>query len=76
MKLIRKFAVQGHEVPESAHSPQGPFPAEIMRGPQLNHEDNHADSLHEALDSMRLFRCRDCDALLYEDQLAEHECED
>ena len=74
MKLIRKFAVQGHEVPETAHSPQGPFPPEIMRGPQLAYEESHADSLHEALDTVRLFKCKHCDSILYQDQLSNHEC--
>jgi len=76
MKLIRKFAVQGHEVPQSAHSPQGPFPAEIMEEPRKNYEESHADSMHEALDNVRLFRCRYCDMLLYQEYLSDHECED
>jgi len=76
MKLIRKFAVQGHDVPHSAHSPLGPFPAEIMEQPRPNYEASNADSMHEAFDTMRLFKCRDCDDLLYQDQLEDHECED
>jgi hypothetical protein len=76
MRVIRKFAVQGHAVPESAHSPQGPFPQEIMAEPKLEYQVEHSDSLHEGFDTVRLFKCRDCQDILYQDQLDEHECDD
>ena len=55
MKVIRKFAVQGHAVPSSSHSPRGPFPPEVLAGPQMAHGDNNSDSLHPALDEVRFF---------------------
>lgn len=76
MKLIRKFAVQGHPVPASASRALGPFPPEVLSQPQVEYGNQHSDSLHEALDTVRLFRCRDCDEVLQEDQLDNHTCEE
>jgi hypothetical protein len=77
MPLIRKDAVQGHAVPTSAHSPRGPFPPEIFaRNPRAYDSFNHPDALHEALDDVRMFRCKYCEDVLYEDELDTHECED
>lgn len=76
MKVIRKFAVQGHPVPLQAHSPRGPFPPELYFQPKAEMEHEHADSLHEGLDDMRLFRCRDCGVVLYEAELTNHDCEE
>lgn len=76
MPLIRKFAVQGHEIPRAAYRPHGPFPPEVLAQTRSVHEDYHSDSLHEALDDVRMFRCRDCGEVLYEEQLSIHECEE
>jgi hypothetical protein len=76
MKLIRKFAVQGHTVPDSAHSPNGPFPPEVLAEPRRGYSFEHSDSLHEAFDTVRLFRCRDCSKVLYGDELDNHTCEE
>lgn len=76
MPLIRKFAVQGHAVPKGPHRPNGPFPPEIFNATaSVVHEDYEADSLHEALDDVRFFRCKYCDDILYEQELDLHECE-
>jgi hypothetical protein len=75
MPLIRTFAKQGHAVPKGAHSPRGPFPAEIFaQNPRAEDEFPHSDSLHEALDDVRMFRCRYCEDVLYEDELDNHDC--
>jgi hypothetical protein len=75
MPLIRKFAVQGHAIPSGAHSPRGPFPPEIFaQNPRAEDEYPHSDSLHEALDDVRMFRCRYCEDVLYEDELDNHDC--
>ena len=76
MPLVRKFAVQGHAVPSVAHSPRGPFPPEVLAGPQMEVEDYHSDSLHPGLDDVRFFKCRDCEEVLLETELNEHECEE
>jgi hypothetical protein len=76
VKVIRKFAVQGHPVPDKAHHPVGPFPAEVLKQPQMEVVVEHSDSLHEALDEYRLFRCRDCGEVLGRESLNIHECEE
>jgi hypothetical protein len=76
MALIRKFAVQGHQIPKSAYRPHGPFPPEVLAQSRVEYDDSHSDSLHEALDDVRMFRCRDCGEVLYEDELPIHECEE
>ena len=76
MKLIRKFAVQGHYVPSSYHSPRGPFPSEVLAGPQMDQNEYRSDSLHVALDDVRFFRCRECEEVLETSELEDHICED
>jgi hypothetical protein len=76
MKVIRKFAVQGHAVPSASHSPRGPFPPEVLAGPQMAYGDEHSDSLHPALDEVRFFKCRDCEEVLFETELDNHTCEE
>lgn len=76
MAVIRKFAVQGHAVPLQAHSPRGPFPPEVLAEPQMAYEDYHSDSLHVGLDDVRFFRCRDCEEVLLEAELTNHDCEE
>ena len=76
MPLIRKFAIQGHAIPATAHSPRGPFPPEILEQPRMEYADEHSDSLHSALDDTRFFKCRECNEVLLEDRLKNHICED
>jgi len=76
MPIIRKFAVQGHQIPGSVYSPHGPFPPEVLAQSGVEYEEYQSDSLHEALDDFRLFRCRDCGDILHEEQLTIHECEE
>jgi hypothetical protein len=75
MPLIRKFAVQGHPVPNGYTSPRGPFPPEIFAQNPRAYETHRSDSLHEALDDVRFFKCKDCGEVLYEVQLNNHDCE-
>jgi hypothetical protein len=76
LKLIRKFAVQGHAIPKSSHTPRGPFPPEVLAGPQMEQDLEHADSLHVALDDVRFFKCKDCERILEELELEEHQCDE
>jgi len=73
--LIRKFAVQGHAVPNGPHRPQGPFPQEIFAQAPVVYDDSHSDSLHEALDDVRMFVCKFCGDVLYEEETDNHDCE-
>lgn len=75
MPLIRKFARQGHPVPNGYTSARGPFPPELYITPRSGDAPERSDSLHEALDDVRMFRCRDCGEILYEDELDNHDCE-
>lgn len=74
MPLVRKFAVQGHAIPKGPYRAHGPFPPEVLAGNEMAHEEYHSDSLHEALDDIRLYRCTYCGDVLYEDELDSHEC--
>lgn len=76
MPVIRKFAVQGHAVPNGAYRAHGPFPPEVLASNPMAHEEYHSDSLHEALDDVRMFRCKDCADVLYEYELDSHYCEE
>jgi hypothetical protein len=76
MPVIRKFAVQGHAIPSMAHSPRGPFPPEVLAQPVMEYSDEHSDSLHVGLDDVRFFKCRECQEVLVEEQLDEHECDE
>jgi hypothetical protein len=74
--IIRKFAVQGHAVPSGPYGAYGPFPRELYSQPRGEDDFEYGDSLHEALDDVRMFRCKDCSDVLYEDELDAHECEE
>lgn len=77
MPIIRKFAVQGHAIPRTAHSPRGPFPPEVLaQGRVVYDEEEHSDSLHEALDDVRMYRCKYCGDVMYEEGLSSHLCDD
>jgi hypothetical protein len=77
LPLIRKFAKQGHAIPSGPHSPRGPFPPELFQAAEKAEEETvYGDSLHEALDDVRMFRCKDCHDILYLDELEYHECEE
>ena len=52
------------------------FPPEVLKEPQVDYGIDYSDSLHEALDSVRLFMCRQCDEVLQKDQLNNHTCEE
>jgi hypothetical protein len=76
MPVIRKFAIQGHAVPNGYQNPRGPFPPEIFMSPKIVYEAETPDSLHEALDDIRMFRCTFCGEVLYEDEVDEHVCDE
>ena len=76
MKVIRRFAVQGHAVPLHAYSPVGPFPPEVLAEPEADYTEEYSDSLHVGLDDVRLFICRDCEEVLSVTELNNHICEE
>ena len=60
MPLVRKYAIQGHAVPNGYSRPRGPFPAEVLAQNPRAYQEDHTDSLHEALDDVKMFRCKIC----------------
>jgi hypothetical protein len=77
MPLIRTQAVQGHAVPHGYQRPLGPFPAEVLaQNPRSYQSGDAVDSLHEAYDDVRYFRCKFCGEILSEEETSLHECED
>lgn len=75
MRVIRKFAVQGHAVPHTAHRPLGPFPAEVLAKPTIAYGEE-PDSLPEEMDGVKFYRCKDCGEVLRGDEIDHHYCED
>ena len=75
MPIIRKFAIQGHSVPNGYQRALGPFPPEVLRQNPVVYNYEHSDSLHEALDDVRMFRCRECGGVVHEDERSVHDCE-
>lgn len=77
MRIIRKFAIQGHAVPLQVHSPRGPFPPEVLAEPEAEYDqEEHSDSLHPGLDNVRFFKCKYCDDVLLEAELETHLCDE
>ena len=76
MGLIRTEAVQGHAVPNGYSRTLGPFPPEIFARNPRAEDSVWVDSLHETYDNVRMFRCRDCEDILYEDDDLSHFCEE
>lgn len=76
MKVIRKFAIQGHDVPLTSHAPRGPFPPEVLAQPKMQVTEDHSDSLHSGLDEVKFFKCRDCQDILLGSELDDHECDE
>jgi hypothetical protein len=75
MPLVRKFAIQGHAVPNGYTTPRGPFPPEVLRQGKVTYTEEYTEPLPESFDNMRVFRCRDCNEFLFQDDLADHLCE-
>lgn len=75
MPVIRKFAVQGHAVPNGYQRPHGPFPLEVLAQNPRAYAPEYSDSLPEELDDIRMFRCKVCGEVLYENELTNHDCE-
>lgn len=72
MKIERKFAIQGHHVPDMAYRPAGLFSPEVLARPKVEvSEDDFIDP-----NGFRMFLCRDCGEVVPWDDITDHECED
>jgi hypothetical protein len=76
MPLIRKFARQTHYVPKGPYGMRNIFDQGLFANNHVAYEDYESDSLHEALDDIRMFKCTFCGEILYEDEVDLHECEE
>lgn len=80
MRVVRRAAVQGHDIPSTAHRPHGPFPAEILAPNQVITEpEEQIDPRANAQNLYRspsLVRCTVCGEIMTEDVTDSHVCED
>lgn len=81
MRVIRKPAYQGHAVPQTAMSPRGPFPTEVMASPVVTHDENPNDDLlppgataQNNYQGQRYVRCTLCEAVILEEDAPTHVC--
>lgn len=80
MRVIRRPAVQGHAIPQTAHQPHGPFPAEILApNVVVTEAEEEVDPRANAQNLYRspsLVRCTLCGEIMTEDVTDSHVCED
>ena len=81
MPVIRRHAVQGKPNTPLAvgrmPSPRPPFPSELFTAnPRAEEQFPRGDSLHEAYDDVRYFRCKECGDIMPELEMNEHICYD
>jgi hypothetical protein len=80
MRMIRRPAVQGHDIPTTAHAPRGPFPQELLTpSPVVTIEEELPDPRANAQNHFQapsLVRCRLCGEVMYSDETDMHGCGD
>ena len=83
MRIIRKPAYQGHAVPQTAMSPRGPFPAEVLAGPVVTYDEDPSDetlpqgaTAQNDYRGIRYLRCTGCGEIVREDDADSHQCEE
>lgn len=80
IKTIQTF--QGHPVPSKVTPPRGPFPPELLRGPEIvtDYEPDDGYPYEPGATAQnnykppRWYRCNTCQELVTEDELASHTC--
>lgn len=80
MRVLRRAALQGHEVPQTARRPQGPFPAELFRpgpieGVEPEEVNTYATAQNNYADPVWV-RCRLCGEVMMTDETDAHRCGD
>jgi len=87
MRVTRVNAVQVHPYPDKVESPQGPFPREMFREPEIVsdyepqfNEDGYGfepgSTAQNNFRPPRVLRCGSCLARVKEDETALHVCEE
>lgn len=78
MRVVRRMAVQGHEIPATAHRPQGPFPSEILAPTVVvTEEEEKIDPRANAQNFYRspsMVRCTLCGDVMTDDVTDSHVC--
>ena len=70
MRIRHVQAYQAHPVPSHAYyPPEDPLEPDITQEPEIVYEDDEDEE-------QRVFRCKNCDDILLESELDEHECEE
>lgn len=79
MRVIRRPAIQGHAIPETAHRPKGPFPPEILAPnvvvTEAEEEIDPRANAQNLYRSPSLVRCTLCGDIMTEDVTDSHVCE-
>jgi len=84
MRVERITTRQGHPVPKTAHAARGPFPPELFDTPELvsdytpqpdgNHDAPLGGTAQNNYASIKWFKCKDCNEILREMDIADHIC--
>lgn len=78
MRILRRPAVQGHAIPQTAHRPNGPFPAELFRiepteGVEPDDPSPYATAQNNYTPASWV-RCRACSEVMTSDEADSHLC--
>lgn len=86
MRVRHIQAEQAHEVPQVGYMTHGPFPREMLRSNVIVTNDDPPDdggqhypqgaTVGNRFQGVRWYRCNLCSAVLREDELDDHECEE
>lgn len=80
MRVVRKQAYQAHPVPETAGYPKGPFSAEVLAPPVIDHEPLTDEFFPDGATAQNqyqgstYYRCRLCKEILEKSELSQHDC--
>jgi hypothetical protein len=87
VKVERIAAKQAHWVPSQAHAPRGPFSPELFQhtpvvwdytpqGENGDVEEPIGATAQNNYRPLRHFMCRDCDTVMTEHEIYDHDCDD
>lgn len=80
MRVIYKDAPQGHAVPHQVLSAMGPFPSAyepvMAEDRRVLEEFPYGATAQNGMQGVVLYECRLCTAVLREEQLDAHKCEE
>jgi len=69
MRITNKQAYQGHPTPSHAYyPPEDPLEPEITKEPEMVYDEEYTEE--------RVFKCKNCDDIVFESEIYEHDCEE